>query len=84
MNNFLKSWPETVTNQKDTHAWSCKCLIFLEIPPSLTTSKEGLKTLNIHLKKQGFNYELGCQFISAINWTKSQAFPVWKKSPMKR
>jgi hypothetical protein len=31
----------------------------IQIRPSLTTSKGGLKRLNIHCKQQGFNSEFG-------------------------
>ena len=50
-----------------------KCLNFFKIRPSLTTSKEGLKTLNIHCKQQGFNSGFGWSVVKD-NYDQDQWF----------
>jgi len=37
--------------QKDTHNWSCKCLILSEIRPALANSEESPGIFNKHLEK---------------------------------
>jgi hypothetical protein len=46
---WFKTLDQPGTNKKTPTMWVCKCLIFLKIRPSLTTSKGGLTTNNIHL-----------------------------------
>jgi len=55
---------ETFIKQKTPLIWVYKYLISLKIRPSLTTSKEGLKRLNIRSLKKNVTLVAGGQFIS--------------------
>jgi len=48
--NLAPTWHQ----QKNTHNQVYNYLILFKIHPSLTTSKEGLKKLNIHLETTSF------------------------------
>jgi hypothetical protein len=41
---------QTLATKKTPPEWGYQFLILFKIHPSLTTSKEGLKTINVHLE----------------------------------